>query len=68
MRLLVLFALVAMLHGAPAHAGTPLPDGPHVVATGEGRSRAKPDSARTSLAVSVRDADAAVQTRLTWRS
>lgn len=39
-----------------AHAGTPLPDGPHVVVPGEGRVEAVPDQVRISLTVEVRDA------------
>ncbi|QSX74184.1 SIMPL domain-containing protein [Lysobacter arenosi] len=40
--------LLALLFLVPtlALAGTPLPDGPHLVVTGEGKVSAKPDSAR----------------------
>lgn len=61
-----LVAVCAMLMAMPFQtvlAGTPLPDAPHVVANGEGRISAKPDSARVSLSVTARDADAAVVKR-----
>lgn len=32
-----------------SHAGTPLPDGPHIVTTGEGRTGIKPDAARITF-------------------
>lgn len=49
-------ALLALLLAAtPAFAGTPLPDGPHVTATGEGQVSAPPDLARVRLAVRYRN-------------
>ena len=56
-------AMLISMSIQPARAGTPLPDAPHVVANGEGRVSAKPDSAQVSLSVSARDADAAVVKR-----
>ena len=56
-------AMLISMSIQPARAGTPLPDAPHVVANGEGRASAKPDSAQVSLSVSARDADAAVVKR-----
>jgi uncharacterized protein len=44
MRLFV--ASILLLCGTTALAGTPLPDGPHIVVTGEGKLSAKPDAAR----------------------
>jgi uncharacterized protein YggE len=37
------------LASLPAAAGTPLPEGPHLVAAGEGKVSVKPDSARVRL-------------------
>jgi len=51
--------LLAMLLLAPmttALAGTPLPDGPHLVVTGEGKVSAKPDTARIRFDFSKRAA------------
>ncbi len=48
MRIVPLLCL--MLSCALAHAGTPLPDGPHIVVTGEGKLSVKPDSARVRVA------------------
>ena len=42
-----------------ASAGTPLPDGPHVVTSGEGKVSVAPDMARIVLSVSKRDPAAA---------
>lgn len=42
----LLLAVAAAAATATATAGTPLPDGPHVVASGQGKVSAKPDSAR----------------------
>lgn len=39
-------SLLLSLFAATATAGTPLPDGPHVVASGQGKATAKPDTAR----------------------
>lgn len=60
MRASFLIALIMAAPVLPAKAGTPLPDAPHVVAPGEATTRTRPDSARTSLGVTVRDADAGV--------
>ncbi|MBW8824061.1 MAG: SIMPL domain-containing protein [Xanthomonadales bacterium] len=57
MRMIVMSGLLA-LAGA-ANAGTPLPDGPHVVTSGEGKVSVAPDMARIVLSVSKRDAVAA---------
>lgn len=51
----VLLALPFVLAG-PAFAGTPLPDAPHIVVSGEGKITAKPDSARLSFAFDSRAA------------
>ncbi|MDN5782226.1 MAG: SIMPL domain-containing protein, partial [Luteimonas sp.] len=47
MRLLIALLLSLVLF--PAFAGTPLPDAPHVVASGQGKVSAKPDSARVEF-------------------
>jgi len=44
----VFLALLFVL-AAPTFAGTPLPDAPHIVVSGEGEVTAKPDSARLSF-------------------
>ncbi|MDO5505205.1 MAG: SIMPL domain-containing protein [Pseudoxanthomonas suwonensis] len=49
MRLSVLLCL--LLSAATVHAGTPLPDGPHVVVSAEGKVEAPPDQVRISLTV-----------------
>lgn len=41
--------ILAGLLAATAHAGTPLPDGPHIVVTGTGKASAKPDSVRVKI-------------------
>ncbi|GAB6194821.1 SIMPL domain-containing protein [Lysobacter xanthus] len=41
--------LALLLAAAPAFAGTPLPDAPHVTATGEGKVSVAPDLARINL-------------------
>lgn len=51
----VLLALLFVLAG-PAFAGTPLPDAPHIVVSGEGKVTTKPDSARLSFAFESRAA------------
>ena len=48
--------LSALLFAATAHAGTPLPDAPHVTATGEGKVSAAPDLARITLTARYRNA------------
>lgn len=45
MRTLVASLLLAAAT-TTANAGTPLPDGPHIVASGQGKVSVKPDSAR----------------------
>lgn len=47
MRQVVLAMLVIL--APPAFAGTPLPDAPHIVVSGEGKVTARPDSARLSF-------------------
>ncbi|MDI9238174.1 SIMPL domain-containing protein [Lysobacter sp. LF1] len=47
---------VALLVPVTSVAGTPLPDGPHVIASGEGKVSARPDSARVSFDFLQRDA------------
>lgn len=47
--------VVALLFPLTVMAGTALPDGPHVVASGEGKVSTKPDSARISFEFSARD-------------
>lgn len=59
MRRYLLASMLAVLPLA-VPAQTPLPSGPHVVVSGQARVSAKPDAARTSLSVSVRNPDAAV--------
>jgi len=44
-----LFASLVLLGCTPAFAGTPLPDAPHVVASGQGKVSVKPDSARVQF-------------------
>lgn len=46
-----------------ARAGTPLPDGPHVVVSGEGKVTATPDVALITLRAAYRDSDPAVAKR-----
>lgn len=53
MRLILLALLLA---ATPAFAGTPLPDGPHITATGEGKVTVAPDVARISLTARYRNA------------
>lgn len=45
------FALMAALAVMPALAGTPLPEGPHVVASGQGKVVVAPDVAESSVSV-----------------
>ncbi len=61
-------ALALTLFAFAAFAGTPLPDGPHVVATGEGKVSAKPDLARISLSVEYRNAQPALAKQAVDRS
>lgn len=63
-RALVFLALCASVAAdGIAHAGTPLPDGPHVVVSGEGKVTAVPDVARITLSAVHRDSDPAVAKR-----
>ena len=48
-------ALMAGMLALPAMAGTPLPDGPHVVATGSGKVVVAPDMAEVSVFSAVND-------------
>src|SRR5580765_4322563 len=50
----VMLAIALIVAGA-ANAGTPLPDGPHVVTSGEGKVSVAPDMARIVLSVTARD-------------
>jgi uncharacterized protein YggE len=50
------FLLAAVLIAAPAFAGTPLPDAPHVMASGEGKASVAPDLARITLTARYRNA------------
>lgn len=47
--------LAALLIANPAHAGTPLPDAPHVTASGEGKAIVAPDLARITLTAKYRN-------------
>jgi uncharacterized protein len=51
--------LATLLFSAPVFAGTPFPDAPHVVATGNGEVTAAPDEATVVLSVDIHDPDAA---------
>lgn len=51
--------LAVLLLSAPAFAGTPFPDAPHVVATGNGEVTVPPDEATVILTVDIHDPDAA---------
>ncbi|MFC0679560.1 SIMPL domain-containing protein [Lysobacter korlensis] len=48
--------LAALLIATPAFAGTPLPDAPHVMASGEGKTSVAPDLARITLTARYRNA------------
>lgn len=65
MRLTLLALLFA---AAPVFAGTPLPDAPHVTATGEGKVTVAPDMARISLTARYRNAAPAAAKRAVDRS
>ncbi|MGY0505647.1 SIMPL domain-containing protein [Luteimonas sp. e5] len=52
-QLIGIFLLAAALSMPGVKAGTPLPDGPHVVASGEGRVTVAPDMAELSVSVDV---------------
>jgi uncharacterized protein YggE len=47
--------LAALLIATPAHAGTPLPNAPHVTASGEGKATVAPDLARITLTAKYRN-------------
>jgi uncharacterized protein YggE len=47
----IVAALALLVCTQPAAAGTPLPDAPHVVVSGEGKTSVAPDSVRIVLAV-----------------
>ncbi len=57
MRVMLMAGLLAV--AGMANAGTPLPDGPHIVVSGAGRVSVAPDMARVVLSVSKRDPVAA---------
>ncbi len=56
MRTLQALMLSMALWALPAMADTPLPDGPHVVASGSGKVTVAPDMAEISVSVNVNDA------------
>lgn len=58
------FMLAALLLSTPCLAGTALPDGPHVVASGDGKVTVAPDMATITLTAKNRNADASVAKRL----
>jgi len=60
--------LALLLAAAPAYAGTPLPDAPHVTATGEGKVSVAPDIARIKLSARYRNASAAAAKQAVDRS
>jgi uncharacterized protein YggE len=60
--------LALLLVAAPAFAGTPLPDGPHVTATGEGKASVAPDMARVRMTARYRNASAAAAKQAVDRS
>lgn len=57
MRMIAMAGLLAV--AGAVNAGTPLPDGPHVVTSGEGKVSVAPDMVRIVLSVSKRDPVAA---------
>ena len=60
--------LALLFAAAPAYAGTPLPDAPHVTATGEGKVSVAPDIARIHLTARYRNASAAAAKQAVDRS
>lgn len=60
--------LALLLAAAPAFAGTPLPDAPHVTATGEGKVSVAPDTARIKMSAVYRNASAAAAKQAVDRS
>lgn len=63
----LLFALLFTV-AAPALAGTPLPDGPHIVVYGEGKASAEPDTVLVAVSARGRNADSATAKREVDRS
>lgn len=66
MRILLLTSLLCL--ASPCLAGTPLPDAPHVVASGEGKVTVPPDEATLTLRATYRNADAALAKQAVDRS
>lgn len=60
--------LALLLAATPAFAGTPLPDAPHVTATGEGKVSVAPDLARIGLTARYRNASPAAAKQAVDRS
>lgn len=60
--------LALLLAATPALAGTPLPDAPHVTATGEGTVSVAPDVARIGFTARYRNASPAVAKQAVDRS
>lgn len=60
--------LALLLFATPAFAGTPLPDAPHVTATGEGKVSAAPDLARIRVTARYRNASSAAAKQAVDRS
>ena len=57
------FMLAALLLSTPCLAGTSLPDGPHVVTSGDGKVTVAPDMATITLTAKYRNADASAAKR-----
>ena len=60
--------LALLLATAPAVAGTPLPEGPHVTASGEGKVSVAPDMARIQFTARYRNASPAAAKQAVDRS
>jgi hypothetical protein len=63
-----IWMLATLLLGTPCFAGTPYPDAPHVVASGEGKVTVAPDMATISLGVDYHNASAAAAKQAVDRS
>lgn len=55
--------LAALLLSSSSFAGTPYPEGPHVVANGDGKVSVAPDEATITISAEVHNADAALAKR-----
>lgn len=60
--------LIGLLLTMPCWAGSPLPDAPHVVTSGEGKITAKPDLARVTITAQYRNANGATAKQSVDRS